>query len=330
MTTDAHRWIGVVAAATAVWLSPARTAAAGTGSTPVTLQYTCTYFGIHTMSAAVEWGVPSSWPVGEPAPALPITVSATVDPSVAADLRLVGVTSFQGTADASSDLVAPQGDIPQTVSLNVPRTQLPHSGPMVVPASGTTPVLTFSKPGLAKTTVGAVAMHLTGYDSGGSARIGIDAPCSLDPGQNNVLASFEITAAPSPSPAPSPTTQSPNPTTQPPTTAHTTAPTTPAATGPVTSSPRPTNQSASSSAAATSTIPTTAAPASTDSTSSDTQPSSAASTPAAQVSTAEQLAATKTRAGMNAAAWSLLVLGILGAGAACIGGAMWLKRRNNG
>jgi hypothetical protein len=319
-------FVGVSALAAITFPATAQTAAASSDTAAVTLQYTCNYLGAHAMSAVVTWQVPPSWPVGKPSPQLPITVTATMDSGAAALLRLGGVASLQGTADADGDVVAPQGDLPEPVTLGVPRTPLGSSGPMVVPAGGSTPALTFSRPGSAKVTVGDVTLHLTGSNASGSASIPLNVPCSLNPGQSNVLASFQITSAPpAPPPSTNPTSGPPGPSTQPPTTAASSQ-RPPSTTPPATSraSSPPANQSTSPAGTTASASGAIGAPTGTDSASSD-APSTASTT-----STPDQLTAKKAGGGMNTTAWTLLVVGVLAAGAASYGGAMWLKRRSDG
>jgi hypothetical protein len=80
----------------------------------------------------------------------------------------------------------------------VPRTEVPPPGPITVVATGQTPGLVFHQPGHATVTVDSgLSVHLVPKNASGSTVFGeVDASCTLDPGQNTVLASFEITAVP--------------------------------------------------------------------------------------------------------------------------------------
>jgi hypothetical protein len=186
----------VVMAGVAVWgAGPVAADSAG-----VTLRYTCTVapFPGQAMTARLAWHVPDSVLVGQTTPALPIEVTATLSATVTYGAGLVGAATVSGRADAEGVVVAPEGDIGVTVPLTVPRTEVPASGPMTVMANGTTPGLVFHQPGPATITIGSVLVlrvDLQNADGGPAQVSHVDASCTLDPGQNNVLSSFEITAA---------------------------------------------------------------------------------------------------------------------------------------
>ncbi|HEX9338166.1 MAG TPA: DUF6801 domain-containing protein, partial [Pseudonocardiaceae bacterium] len=166
----------------------------------LTLQYTCSLppFPAQAMTAHLTWNTPDSVPVGQTTPVLPVNATATMGAAVTQGLGLIGAATVEGTADASGAVVAPEGDFNATVPLTVPRSDVPASGPITVAANGTTPVFAFHRPGRATVTIGSrLALHLIPKNaSGGPAAMGaVDASCTLDPGQNDVLSTFEITAA---------------------------------------------------------------------------------------------------------------------------------------
>lgn len=173
-------------------------------SSAATLRYHCGFplIGSQPMVATVQWNTPPVIEVGRPVPGLALSVQAAIPNQVVWGLNVIQVASFDGSADVSSHILAPQGDIPEKVTLAVPKTGVPRSGSMTVPAAGSTPVVTFGQTGAGTVSAGAVTMHLRGYTAGGSPKQPFDVDCTLDPGQNAVVATFDITAA-APSSAPS-------------------------------------------------------------------------------------------------------------------------------
>lgn len=163
---------------------------------PRTLKYTCSFplIGGERMTASVVWTAPDTHVVGQATSRSPVRASATVGSNVTRILRFAGAATVEGTADVSAVVAAPQGDIPVDMRLKVPRSEVPGSGPLTVPAIGTLPSLVFSEPGPAKIFVGEIDLHLVprGTD-GDETRAGkVDAPCDLDSGQDGFLAPFTV------------------------------------------------------------------------------------------------------------------------------------------
>jgi hypothetical protein len=142
----------------------------------------------------------------------------TAPDGLAQGLGFFGVRIIEGTGQASITVTAPASDIPVSVPATIAKTALPPSGPFDIAASGTAPSLTFSQPGNGKITVGDVSLHLITEDASGNPTFvdSLNVSCTLDGGQNNVVASFAITQPP-PTPAPPPPTPGPyTPTPRPP------------------------------------------------------------------------------------------------------------------
>lgn len=162
----------------------------------LTLRYECSFPLINDQPAAVkiDANIPKSTVVGEPTPKFVINAAVPVSAAAASGLRLIGMRTVEGTVNAKVVVAAPQGDIHVTLPVTVPRTNIPESGSFYVKATGTAPALTFSRPGSAKITIGDLALRLIPSDASGNVTFPgkIDAPCKLDPGQNNVVASFDI------------------------------------------------------------------------------------------------------------------------------------------
>jgi hypothetical protein len=186
----------VTAASLGVWTA----GSAAADPAVLTLQYTCSLppFPGQAMTAQLTWKTPASVMVGQTTPILPINATATVGAPVTQALGVIGAATVEGRVDVTGVVVAPGGDISVTVPLTVPQTDVPASGPMSGRATGTTPVRVFRRPGHATITAGSeLNLHLIPKDASGSptAEGQVDVSCTLDPGQNNVLSSFEITAA---------------------------------------------------------------------------------------------------------------------------------------
>jgi hypothetical protein len=219
----AHRALVVVVA---VGVAGALMGALVTGraaANPVSLAfgYTCVFPLINDQPATIkiETDVPKSAMIGVPTPKFGFSVSVSVNAAATNGLRLSGISSIEGTADAQAGVTAPQGKINVPVTVVVPRTSLPETGSLSVKVAGVAPALTFSRPGHATLTIGDFVLHLTPKDANGNVTFPgtFDAPCALDPGQDNVVASFDLvrprrTAGPvtsSSTGTPTPTTAAP-------------------------------------------------------------------------------------------------------------------------
>ncbi|MFD3582787.1 DUF6801 domain-containing protein [Streptomyces sp. NPDC058683] len=189
----AGRTVAASAACVVLVVTPGTASAA---PAPRTFQYTCAFGAIsgQPMTASVVWDDSDTHVVGRPTPRLPMTASATVGALIPQTLRVAGATSIEGTAKVTAVVAAPQGNVPVTVPMDVPVTQIPSSGSMTVPANGTAPSLTFTEAGTADIVVGAIDMSITPRQADGSKTLlgTVNASCSADSGQDKVLSSFRI------------------------------------------------------------------------------------------------------------------------------------------
>ncbi|WP_212909561.1 DUF6801 domain-containing protein [Streptomyces sp. TS71-3] len=186
---------------------------AGTAvSVPVSLDlnYTCTYPVIndHPLGVKINTNLSKTHIVGRPTPGYPINAVGTVDGGTTQALGLVSVKTVEGTADARIHVDAPGSGSNQTVSLNVARTPVPASGPFDIRTSGIAPSVTFTRPGNGRIMVDDLTLHLIGRNANGDQvnQGSLNAPCRLDPGQNNQLLSFAIKEPPAPTHPTGPTT----------------------------------------------------------------------------------------------------------------------------
>ncbi|WAU07311.1 hypothetical protein STRNI_005907 [Streptomyces nigrescens] len=149
----------------------------------------------------IDSDIPKSAVVGRPTPKFRIDAVVPVSSDRTKVIRLAGVRSIEGTADAKALVTAPQGDLDVSLPFDVSRTNVPESGSFHVKATGAAPARTFTRPGSAKITIGDLTLRLALKDARGNPTGPgeVDAPCTLDAGQNNVVASFGITGAKTPS-----------------------------------------------------------------------------------------------------------------------------------
>lgn len=197
--------IAVVAVAAVVW------GAGSANAGEVTLRYQCSLppFPAQGMTLRLTWDSPDSVPVGQHTPAVPVSGIATMGAAVTQVLGVIGASTVEGSLDATGVVVSPEGTLHVVLPVTVPRTDVPASGPITVAGRGTTPVFVFHRPGHAMVTADSgFTVHIVPRDASGDLTIAgrLDASCALDPGQDNVLNSFEITAPRTPPP---PTTGAP-------------------------------------------------------------------------------------------------------------------------
>jgi len=283
----------------------AATGIAGTGyatAAPArtTLNYTCNYG--EAMQAAVTWDGPATVPIGRATPTITVNALATMDSMVTGYLNLAGMAAIAGTVNAPGTVAAPEGNIPSALRLTVPRTPVPASGALSVPANGVTPQLVFHQAGHATISVGnTLAMHFDTWDANGNSKGEYDLSCTLDSGPSAIVYQFDITAPPV-APPTSTTTRT--------ATAGIPAGTVPASTTAVNSTGSPPSR-----------MVVSGTPQATGTSSSN------ATAAKAKIG---ELAATPTAfwgSGPGRTDWWLAVGGIVAVGMSLIGGGWWLMRR---
>jgi hypothetical protein len=184
----------------------------------VPLQFECSFpvIGDQPVSGEIDWDFPGAVTVGRPTPPVPITATIEVPSGdIEAAHQFLGVASASGNGTGSATVVAPQGNIPVSLSASVPSTNVPASGSVTVVIPATFPSITPTRPGVAKVTMGAITMHITPRDSSGGVTFPgtVTSTCTLAPGQSDVVASIRIDPAPQVTvPTVHPTTAAPTPT----------------------------------------------------------------------------------------------------------------------
>ncbi|QFG23662.1 DUF6801 domain-containing protein [Actinomadura sp. WMMB 499] len=189
----------VAVAASGLVAGPA--AAAPAAPATLELDYHCTFPLIGPQPVRVSLGadVPETVRVGEVMPGIAVESTATVGAASARALAALGTATLEGGARADANLTVPEmpGGLPVQVDVGLERTDVPASGEFTVRGSGTAPDLTFSRPGPGTVAVGNLVLTLTPRTAdGGPGGLGtFESECVQDPGQDNVLASFEIVDA---------------------------------------------------------------------------------------------------------------------------------------
>ncbi|MER7177908.1 DUF6801 domain-containing protein [Streptomyces hyaluromycini] len=170
--------------------------AAAADPVSLTLRYTCSTPLIDDLPVTVriDADIPESAAVGQPTPEFAVNAAVPVDVGATKMLGKIGVKAIEGTVDAKARVAAPEGDTYVTLPFGV-KADIPVSGSFQIKATGSAPALTFTQPGSAKVTVGDLVAHLSPQDASGDVTFPgkIDARCTMDAGQKNVLASFQIT-----------------------------------------------------------------------------------------------------------------------------------------
>ncbi|MEU5305504.1 DUF6801 domain-containing protein [Streptomyces noursei] len=170
--------------------------------------YTCSspLLGAQAFTVEVESGIPNSVAVGAPSRTLTVNAVATVGASFTRWLAMAGMKTLGGTVDAKAHVAAPQDDFDVTVPFHMATANVPASGSFNVTATASATTPTFSHPGKGTITAGGLTLHLVASNASGGLVLKGDAPCTLNPGQSNVVASFDVTkpsSAPSATPSPS-------------------------------------------------------------------------------------------------------------------------------
>ncbi|MFB4302552.1 DUF6801 domain-containing protein [Actinomadura sp. NTSP31] len=189
--------VAAVAAAGLAGVAGAGPAAAG--QVTLGLDYHCTFplLGPEPVHVDLTADVPSSVEVGQQMNGFTVDSVSAVNAESARALGALYSVTLEGNALADATLTVPEepDGLPVQVDSALDKTALPASGGFTVRGKGTSPDLTFTQAGPGKVTVGNLVLTLTPRtDDGGPTGLGtFQSECTQDPGQNNVLAGFQIT-----------------------------------------------------------------------------------------------------------------------------------------
>ncbi|MGW4519474.1 DUF6801 domain-containing protein [Amycolatopsis sp. NPDC004378] len=170
-------------------------------STPVAkkLSFTCPFplIGLQQLDVEVKasFEVPSA--PGGTFTTSDLAVAVTVPDKSTRGLALVGAASIEGTASAGVTLTNGPLTLPLNLPLTVARTAVPQSGPFTTNASGSVPPVQLPNAGKTTLTIGGFSARLTPKKADGSfTGLGsFTSDCTLDPGQDPVLLSFDLGAS---------------------------------------------------------------------------------------------------------------------------------------
>lgn len=146
------------------------------------------------ITVQVEAVAPNTVPVSQSIAPISITATATASALVTDALYFIGAKSIEGTATATAIVESGQQSSSVPVRLPIPDTRVPASGQITVETSGTTPSWVFEQPGTARIVFSGLDVSITPLDAGGGPiTAAVDASCTLDPGQDGVLAPIQVT-----------------------------------------------------------------------------------------------------------------------------------------
>jgi len=172
------------------------------------LEFTCPFplIGDQIIIANISADYPESIVIGAggaPVELGPVNVEAiTIVPDKARQgLAFVDATTITGVAHSVNTFHTAAGDLPNNTDLAIEPTTIPadESGPFDVPAAGISPAQNFdlSHVGAVTLTVDDLIMDLKNLKADGSvapAPVGeFSADCTLNPGQDNVLTTIQVT-----------------------------------------------------------------------------------------------------------------------------------------
>lgn len=166
-------------------------------SGPVTVDFHCTYplIGPRALSVAISTNLPATIEAGTPTPPVEVTSVATISADTTPGLVMVGSKSLTGSAVASAHVSGPSTDLDLEVPATLEQTTVPASGAFATTARATIEPLTFPVAGAYTITVDDLLLSITPHDAAGrkTGLDSFDSDCALDPGQETVVATVEVT-----------------------------------------------------------------------------------------------------------------------------------------
>ncbi|HEU5028300.1 MAG TPA: DUF6801 domain-containing protein [Spirillospora sp.] len=199
-----RRTAGSAAVACAVALASGAAALAATAApaaadpVSLTLNYHCVFplIGPEPLTVKIDTDVPKTVVSGQQVPGFAVDSVSTVSAGSTRGLAAVGSAKLDGTALAKASITVPDvpTGLPVPVTSKLDTTAVPAEGAFDVRADGTTVPLTFRKTGKGTIRVGDLVLTLapTIGDGGPSGLGTFESECTQDPGQDNVLATFDV------------------------------------------------------------------------------------------------------------------------------------------
>jgi uncharacterized protein DUF6801 len=204
-SSSSRRLLGALAVGATV-VSAVAFAGAGTGMAAtgaLTLNYSCPFplLGAQDMTVTISVaGLPDAATVGVPTSEATVVATATVPGGPTWGLNLFGAKTIEGTAVSTTTIDNAGSAVNASPSLTIPSTPVPASGTFDAVASGTVQPITFANAGTTTYSVGGFSTTLTPRTADGSLTgLGtFTSDCTLKPGQNTTLYSFDVAPAAAP------------------------------------------------------------------------------------------------------------------------------------
>ncbi|HVK25819.1 MAG TPA: DUF6801 domain-containing protein [Actinokineospora sp.] len=172
-----------------------------------TLTFTCPFplIGLQVLSTRIQATFTLPAAPGDPVRTTDFKTTATVPSTSTVGLREVGATTLEGTADAAVSVVTSAGTLPiKLKGLTVAKTAIPDGTAFDMAVTGTVPEFAPDAGHVSVAMKDYTAFVVPKKADGSFTGIGdIISPCTLDPGQNAELLSFDVGAPPSTTPPPS-------------------------------------------------------------------------------------------------------------------------------
>ena len=192
------------------------------GADPISkvLDYTCVYpiVGSQNLHLTINTDIPKVITTNTPTGKIQVSATAVINSDTVDGLNTINAAMISGTAKAAVSIQSPDGSLPLSITTTFPMANVPASGPLTVVATGSAPSLSFTNTGPLTITMGNLTLNVQAMQPDGSAVTGIDlsaVPCTIDAGQNPVLATGTVvgpgggTPTPVVTPTPAPVTPTP-------------------------------------------------------------------------------------------------------------------------
>lgn len=204
------RLIARVAAAGVVVIAMSLASGAESSASPqaadVTVRYSCPFpSGAQEVPVKITGSFPRSGTAGGPIRPSELTITPTLPQAALADLTKLDATAVTASADLSVTMTQHGASTKIAwAGLAAPATPIPSSGDLRLPASGMVPPASATAAGAAVFMAGPLTLGLTPHKADGSATdpAAIPLTCTLEPGQNAILAVVLVTGPNSATPPP--------------------------------------------------------------------------------------------------------------------------------
>lgn len=184
-------------------------AAPAEAATSANLAFHCTFplIGSQPMALKIGTSLPTSIAVGQTTGPIQIDATASMGADTTKGLAAVGTSKLGGSADAKARIDMPGGNgLDLSVPVALASTPVPTSGGFDVKATATINPISFAQAGTAKVTLKGMVLTITPRVADGrpTGLDTFDSDCTLDDGQDGVIATIAVGGGPTPPPPPPP------------------------------------------------------------------------------------------------------------------------------